>query len=270
MNKIKHYLKRLYKIVNKNELKILPGQIAFFLVLSLVPFITLFAYIASQFNIDINFIVESLNGSLPDQIIGILKPALMNPGILTGLSILIGFYISSNGTNSIIVASNMLFKLEDSSFIKRRIKAIIMLLILVLLLFFMITGIAFGNELLTFIFKVFFKSNIPLVVYQIYLLLKWTFGIFLIFLMIKMIYTIAPDSPIPSKNMNKGVIFTTVMWIVATGVYSYYVVNYAHYNLFYGSLANIVVLMFWIYILSYTFVLGIAINSDDYLKDTKK
>ena len=85
-----------------------------------------------------------------------------------------------------------------------------------------------------------------------------------------MIFTIAPDSPIPSKNMNKGALFTTLSWLLITSIYSIYVTNFADYSLFYGSLANIVILMIWIYILSYTLVIGIAINSDDYLEDKKE
>ena len=88
--------------------------------------------------------------------------------------------------------------------------------------------------------------------------------------MVKMIFTISPDSPIPSKNMNKGALFTTLSWIIVTSAYSLYVSNFADYNIFYGSLANIVVLMMWIYILSYTLVIGMAINSDHYLKDLKE
>ena len=47
-------------------------------------------------------------------------------------------------------------------------------------------------------------------------------------------------------------------------VYSYYANNIANYGVFYGSLSNLIVLMIWIYILSYILVIGIAINSSIY------
>ena len=64
--------------------------------------------------------------------------------------------------------------------------------------------------------------------------------------------------------MNKGALFTTVCWIVTTSIYSYYVSNLANYTLFYGSISGIIAMMIWIYILSYIFVMGIAINTDEY------
>ena len=82
--------------------------------------------------------------------------------------------------------------------------------------------------------------------------------------MIKLLYTMAPDKHIASKYVNKGAVFTTVGWLIVTAVYSYYANNVANYNLFYGGLSGLVILMMWIYIIAYIFVIGIAINTNDY------
>ena len=47
-------------------------------------------------------------------------------------------------------------------------------------------------------------------------------------------------------------------------IYSYYVTNISNYNLFYGSLSNIIVLMLWIYFLAYILVFVMAINVNTY------
>lgn len=270
MKILKKYLKRLFKIIKKNELRILPGQIAFFIVLSLIPLVTLVGFIASQFQVDLEFILETMEDSLPAQVIDILLPALSNPGLLTGVSMVIGFFLASNATSSIIIASNMLFKLEDNGYIRRRVKAIIMLVILLFLFLFMLVVMAFGNNIAVFVLELIFNNKVPYAIYELFVFIKWTLGLLLAYIMVKMIFTISPDSSIPSKNMNKGALFTTLSWIIVTSGYSLYVSNFADYNFFYGSLANIVVLMMWIYILSYTLVIGMAINSDDYLNSLKE
>ena len=270
MKNIKKYIKRLYKVIRKNEMRILPGQIAYFIVLSIIPLVSLIGFIASLFSIDVDYVVDAINGSLPKQIIEIILPAFSNTSLLTGISFIIVFFIASNGTSSIIVASNILFKLEDTGYIRRRIKAFLMLLILVTLFLFMLIVLAFGDNLIEIVFKLIFTSSVPKAVYEMFLFAKWLVGLLIVFILVKMIFTIAPDSPIPSKNMNKGALFTTLSWLLITSIYSIYVTNFADYSLFYGSLANIVILMIWIYILSYTLVIGIAINSDDYLEDKKE
>ena len=53
----------------------------------------------------------------------------------------------------------------------------------------------------------------------------------------------APDKQIPSVHVNRGAGFTTICWTVVTLIYSFYINNFSHYDLFYGSLANIIILM---------------------------
>ena len=78
----------------------------------------------------------------------------------------------------------------------------------------------------------------------------------------------APDKKVPSNSVNGGAIFTTILWIGITALYSYYINNFANYSVFYGSLANIVVLMLWIYFLSYFFVIGMAMNYREEIEET--
>ena len=74
-------------------------------------------------------------------------------------------------------------------------------------------------------------------------------------------HTIAPNVNIPSKSVNKGALLTTIIWIVTTFVYSIYVTNFANYTKFYGNLSNLIILMIWIYWMSYIFVYGMTINN---------
>jgi membrane protein len=70
----------------------------------------------------------------------------------------------------------------------------------------------------------------------------------------------APDTVVKSKETTKGAIFTTIGWILSTEIYSFYVSYFARYNLLYGSVANLLILFLWIYLLSYIFMLGMALN----------
>ena len=42
--------------------------------------------------------------------------------------------------------------------------------------------------------------------------------------------------------------------------YSYYINNIAKYDLVYGNLANIVILLLWFYVLAFIFVVGLQLN----------
>jgi len=83
---------------------------------------------------------------------------------------------------------------------------------------------------------------------------------FIIYIFIKLIYTLAPNKQVKSKNVGYGAAFTSIGWILATYLFSFYITNYANYQAFYGGLANIVILMLWLYALAYIFTIGIALN----------
>lgn len=265
MERFKRIIKKLFKIINRDEMKILPGHLAFFLVLSVVPIIALIGFIASFFSVSLDSLVNTMQSSLPSEINDLLIPYITGKGIdiNIGISMLMVFIIASNGAHSIIVASNTLYNINNSNYLKRRIKAFFMTFLMVALFIFIIVILAFGDYILAAIMNLGFLKNIKHL-YGIITLLKWPLSYFLILISLKILFTFAPDSHIPSKYVNKGVQFTTIGWIIVTAIYSYYVNHFGHYDIFYGGLSNIIILMMWIYILAYILVIGIAINANKY------
>jgi len=53
-------IKRLWKILIRPEMLVLPGQLAFFLLLAIVPTITLIVYGVSLFNVSVDFLSNFL------------------------------------------------------------------------------------------------------------------------------------------------------------------------------------------------------------------
>ena len=266
MKKIKQFLIDLWHVLRLPEMLILPGNLAFFLILSLAPLISLFGLVASSLSLSTSSITNYVSNFLPKEVIEILLPFIDGSGInITNIVLVImGFFVASNGPDSIITASNFLYKTENKNYIYRRVKAIFMTFWLLLLFVFVLIVLAFGsfilNKLLSFgVLGEFISNN-----YIIIILIKTIIAFIMIFITIKVIYTIAPDKTIKSKYVNYGALFATFAIIIVTTFYSIYVNNVAHYDVIYGGLANIAILMLLIYIISYIIVLGIAINHNYY------
>lgn len=272
MERIKSLLKNLYHVIMKPEMRVLPGNLAFFLVLSIIPIITLIGFIASYFSISIDSLVKFVSTTLPKDVTAVLLPFIEGKGIDGNIIfyMITGFIVASNGAHSIILSSNILYDIPHSDYIKRRIKALFLTVLLVSLFFFVVVFLAFGNVILKFILSLEFMKSVGNSVYYIFVFLKWPVAFFLIFFLIKMIYTLAPDQRIPSRYVNKGAMFTTLTWSLVTAIYSYYVAHFSNYDIFYGSLSGIIVLMMWVYILSYILVIGIAINTEAYKMEMNK
>ena len=266
MKKFKNYLKKLYEITTTPSMSYLPGNLAFYLVLSIFPILTLIGVIASRLGVNVSSLESAINIALPDSVAQILDSFVQGKGLDTNILIfmIIGFFLASNGADAIILASNNLYGFPNSNFLNRRIKAIFMIILIILLFIFMLGFLAFGNSLLNFILSSFKDKKLVNLIYNLFLILKWPFSLFVIYFNVKLIYAIAPDWKIMSKHTTKGALFTTIMWIIVVQIYSFWVTHFSRYDLFYGSLSNIAILMLLTYIISYILVVGIAINVKSY------
>ncbi len=250
---------------------ILPGQLAFFFVLSLIPLIALIGSLGDTISISSEYLKDAFSTAVPSDIQNLLSPLTSGKGLNLNMSLfyITSFILASNGTHSMIVASNELYKFKNKDYLSRRIKAIIMTIVLVVLLLFMLIVPAFGDKILSIVLES-ANKGIADTTTLIYNILKYPISLILIYFCIKLLYTIAPDSRIKSKSTTGGAIFTTIGWIIATKIYSIYVAKIAVYNIFYGSISNILILLLWVYILAYIFVLGMALNSSAYQKEIEE
>ena len=249
---------------------ILPGQIAFFLFLSVVPTLTLIGYACSYLNLSNDLVQSFLSNILSQNVADLLVPILTATEITPAffISLGVGYFVASNGMSSIIGASNTIYGIKDSGFFKRRLKAIVMELVIVILFLFLLIVPLLGNSIIELLHHLNLDTETTSIVISIFDFLGGPFSWLIIFLFIKTIYTMAPDKKFLSRSVNGGALFTTMAWIGITELYSLYISKYANYSLFYGSLANIVILMLWVYFLSYAFVIGMAMNYHQDLEKT--
>ena len=131
---------------------------------------------------------------------------------------------------------------------------------IILLFVFLLIFNVFGDKIIEMFKLMDISKNIIVNITLIISVLKGPISWFIIFLFIKIIFTMAPDKKISSREVNKGAIFTSVGFVIVTYIYSIYTTNFAKYDVFYGNLASIVVLMIWFFLLSYIITIGLALN----------
>lgn len=76
-----------------------------------------------------------------------------------------------------------------------------------------------------------------------------------------LLYKIGPNRPQPWERIWRGALVAAVLWFIITLGFSWYVRNLANYNVMYGSVATVVALIVWMYILSVVVLYGCAFNA---------
>ena len=231
-------------ILKKPEMQILPGQIAFYFLMSIIPIAAITTAVASYITKDFNF-VQTLSSVVPKAFSDILISLSSNMEV-SGVFLVIILYVllASNAPSSIIIASNMLYGVKQPRFINLKVKSFVMTIMIVLLLLFVILIPLFGDLIVKILVDVF---NTNLYSYRfVYKIVKIVFSCLIVFSIIKLLFTMAPSAKIKSKMTTKGAIFTTVSWMLVTELYAFYITHIASYDVVYGNFANILILLMWL------------------------
>ena len=115
MNRIKNIFRTLFNIINKPEMVFLPANVAFFLVLSNFPILTLVGMLASYLSLSIDNLIITLESALPNSLTNLLTPYIISNSFDSNTIIftVVAFLLASNGSHALILASNSLYKIEN-------------------------------------------------------------------------------------------------------------------------------------------------------------
>ena len=269
-SRAREFVRKAIAIIKRPDMRILPGQLAFFLVLSMIPLLALVGTIGSKLGLSMTSFRNALESTVPDAVINTLFPADATTGLNFNVTVffIAAFLLASNGAYSVITTSNRIYQVEDNSEIRRRSKAVLLTFILVSLLFLLILVPAFGDSLISLAEINLHNEKLASFIRNIYHLGKYPLSLFLLYFNIKLIYILAPDKEVTSNEVRAGAMFTTIFWLLSSKIYAFYVEYFSHYDIFYGSMSNILVLLFWVYILAYIFTLGMSFNQTGVIQET--
>ena len=240
---MKKEIEKIKKLISAPYMRILPGNIAFSLMMALIPIISIIVFALNIFNFSYPTISDKLSNFIPSAVIELIMEFLGSNRFNSAFLLIIGIWAASSGMNALIIASNVVYNHEPNGYLKRRSKAVMLTFLIILMIVINLGILVFGSSVLSFIIHLFNLS--------------------------KTIYIVAPDAKIKNQTVIKGTLFTTILWMISSFIYSFYVTNIANYGIKYGSISNIIILMVWLYILSYVLVLGMAINVNEYNNESK-
>ncbi|OLS03815.1 YihY/virulence factor BrkB family protein [Tissierella creatinophila] len=242
------------------------AQLAYYLTLAIFPFIIFFLSIL-QFTplADVN-VLQKLLSPLPGET-GKLLYDLINNIIKDGSIALLSFgaigsiWSSSNGVMAVMKAVNRALDLdEDRPYIKLRGLSILFTIGLFLILIIAFTVLIFGEVIFN---ALFISYTWPTVI--IWKILKFLIPLVFMVLSITILYKYSPSVKegieIKFSESIPGAIFASLLWIVLSITFSFYVSNFGSYSKTYGSLGGVIVFLIWLYMSSIVIVLGAEVNA---------
>ena len=137
---LKKFIRNVIEMTRKPAMSVLPGQLSFFLLLSIIPIILIIGVITSFFSISTDNIINFISNSFPADTSSLIIPLLSGRGLDYSIIFLIisTLLLVSKGTRSIMRIASTLYGVKDKNTIREIIKSFILAIMLMLLLTFII------------------------------------------------------------------------------------------------------------------------------------
>lgn len=178
---------------------------------------------------------------------------------LLSFGALLTLFFATNGVNAMITNfSHSYHQLASRNFWKQQLVAIILTIVLSILFLIGLTLIIFSSDVINSMLKFFFLDEISPVIIETsrFLLLVLT-----VLLAIALMYNFGPSKDREWRFISPGSILATILIILSSAGFSYYVSNFGQYNKLYGSIGTLIVILLWIYINAMVLIIGFELNA---------
>lgn len=190
-------------------------------------------------------------------------------GGLVSIGFIAALYFSTNGIHSMIHAFNhSIHVAERRTTFRQRLISILLVIILTILIVLAIALLIISNVVLGYLSEltdVLGKFN-----YFFLQVGQWVITLALFFIAISFLYWLGPAKKVRFKFLNPGAILASLLIVLTSVGFSFYVNNFGQFNKLYGSLGTIIVIMLWIYFNSLFILSGFELNASIHFLQRKK
>ncbi|NBH74223.1 YihY/virulence factor BrkB family protein [Clostridiaceae bacterium] len=256
---------KIWQKYGRDEVTVYAAQASFFLVLAFFPFImlllTLIQFIPSVNKSDLQAILVRIMPDMLDALVlGIVDDLyLKSPGTMLSVTALLALWSASRGMMGIERGLNRIYGFTPRrNYLFRRLVCTGYTLIFVIVCVVSLTLLVFGNSLQGLFVRVFpFLERFVRHVISFRSLLS----ILLFLSSFVFLYSIVPAKKQDPWQQLPGAIFAAICWLAFSFGFSLYFSNFSNFSYMYGSLAAIVLLMFWLYFCICILFIGAEINA---------
>ena len=263
------FVKLTSKEVGEDHVMAFAGNLTYKALFAIFPFFTFLLSLLGLFGAEelVNTMINSLSGVLPQsatrfiegQLLGITQSQAESAFTFAAIvSILLALWGVSGAFRSVMEAMNVMYEVEeDRPFWKKYgISIFISLAVIVFMLTalgIVVFGGSFGGGLAQAV-------GLGSVFQTVWTIVQWPLVACIVLFTFAVIYYFAPAAKQRFSWISPGAVLAFIFWLAFSLLFSFYVGNFSSYNETYGSLAGVIILMFYIYYSAVIMLIGAEMN----------
>lgn len=260
LKKIYHFCRNFSIAYNRKNLSDYAASAAFFLFLSLIPLLMLLFAVLPYTIVDeqqiLNIVLNYMPDSLGDFLSSTINEIYVRSGGIITISILVTLWSAGKGMQSLIRGMNSINEIEEHrGYIIIRCMACLYTVIMLIAVIIMMVLMMFGREL--FHIALHYVPSL-ISVKTLYLILRYPISAVFLWIIFDVLYCFVPSKKQKIVAQLPGAFFSAIIWLLASWLFSVYL-KYFDFST-YGSLATIIIVMIYMYMMMYIMLLGTYLN----------
>jgi membrane protein len=200
------------------------------------------------------FVPEEARMVLDEQLQRITSTTATTLGVGAVVALLLALWSSAKGVKSLMSALNIVYHEKESrGFIKLNLTAVLLTLAMLLVVPLSLAAVAVLPALID-------RLPLPDLVVTAAQWLRWPLIAAVSVGAMAMLYRFGPAHSRPRSWPWRGAIVATVLWLIASALFSWYVSSFGSYNETYGSVAAMAVFMMWFWLSAFAVLIGGEVN----------
>ncbi|MDP2189682.1 MAG: YihY/virulence factor BrkB family protein [Sphingobacteriaceae bacterium] len=260
-----------FREITKPDLTMRASAITFSFFLALFPgtlfLFTLIPYIPIA-DLDV-IILDFFSEVMPDSAFEAVKTTISDivskqqTGLLS-FGILMALYFSTNGLNALMESFNKSYDIfESRSFLYQRGMALLLTLLELAVLVVAVVLILGGSVAIdVLVMYGLIKASYIAVLFRV---MEWVIILVLIYIGVSLLYYFGPAVNRRWKFFSIGSVVATLLFVVTSTAFSYYINHFGTYNKLYGSIGTLIVVMLWMNLNSLIILVGFELNAAIYI-----
>ena len=245
------------------------AALAYYLLFAIFPLLIFASNLLGLLELDVFSITQTLSSFLPKDVVGLIESYLVYISHASGhfllwFSLVFSIWFPMRAVKGLMDDVRLAHHLsKPPNSLKYRLRQLIYTVVFLVVIILTLALSTLGEHVLGYIGRL-LPENTPRIsgfIPDFWQYLRFIPMALLMFAALGALYALSMDRRPPIRQIMPGIIAALISWMVVSIGFSFYVENFAHYSLIYGTMGAMIVLLMWLYMTALVLILGAEFNA---------